>query len=58
MSELAAGSSVVSSDEALAGLGGTLMICLQGFRLGGAALSGISEQTTEHKSRFTLCKHL
>lgn len=48
-------------DEALLGLGGTLwsvMICLQGFRWGGAALSGISEQTAEHLRSFSLCKHV
>lgn len=33
------------------------VICLQALGLGGAALSGISEQTTERRRRVTLCKH-
>lgn len=40
--------------EVLAVLGGAgqiVMICVQ-------ALAGISEQTTNHMKRFTLCKHL
>lgn len=47
---------LVASDEALAARGGTLHgdDLSAGSGLGGAALSGISGQTTEHMRRFAL----